>query len=373
MCYTYEGLYKALHKMDQPKNDNPGPMTIAKAAAAIGVSPATVSAAFTGKGTITPARRRDVLEKARALGYRPDPIAQSLASGRRTSLVGLFTDEIDHRIGALKINTIQRMLAAQGYDAPIYASGQGAGEVRHAEMLANIRRQRPGAIVCAARHVPQEAIDDLAAFQASGGVVVCYDNEIEGPFDNIVFDREHNTYTAANHLLSLGHWRLGLYMASSINPDSVRMTAPRLAGFKLALSEYGGLFCEDWIFHSGAQGQFEEGGALTAAQFLALAIRPTGIVVLNDYAALSLIAALQRAGLSVPEDVSVIGHDDIPLARYTLPALSSVSHPVDEIATAVVAAVVRRLKGDTSPPLREYVRGHLCVRESTGAPKGETR
>ena len=111
----------------------------------------------------------------------------------------------------------------------------------------------------------------------------------------------------------------------------------------------------------------EKAGKELAARFLALPPnqRPTGAVIVNDLSALTFIGALQSAGIRVPDEVSVVGHDDRPMARHSVPTLSSVSHPVEEIGQSVVQLLRERLDGFDGPPREIVVRGQLQIRDSS--------
>jgi DNA-binding LacI/PurR family transcriptional regulator len=110
-----------------------------------------------------------------------------------------------------------------------------------------------------------------------------------------------------------------------------------------------------------------------ASYFLSLKNKPTAVCIVNDYAALAFISEVQRAGVRVPDDVSVVGHDDRPIARYCNVPLTSVSHPVAEIAENVVNVLLDRLNGDCDAPYRTVtVRGGLVIRESSAPYKEKT-
>ena len=109
---------------------------------------------------------------------------------------------------------------------------------------------------------------------------------------------------------------------------------------------------------------YETGGEELAAHFLALSKRPTAVCIVNDYAALAFMVEMARAGVRVPEDVSVVGHDNQAVARYCPVPLSSVSQPIDQIARGVADLLFARLDGDTSAPKRVEVRGEFIERQS---------
>ncbi len=339
------------------------PMTIQDVARVLGVSTSTVSSAFSGRGTITAQRRAAVLESARALGYEPNPLAQRLRNGRCPKTIGLFSLGLDFGVATRKIQIIQRLLSAQGYGVPLYVhSADGAGEVmQQVEFMITLRRQQPRAIICATRNLHPETLVELERYRGEGGIVVCYDETMKIDYDQVEFDREDNNYQTARHLLELGHRDLGFYVESMPYLDG-----PRLRGFERALGEFGLKKRDEWLFQGGSN---EDGGMMLAEQFLALKRRPTAVCVVNDRTASAFVNALLRAGLRVPEDVSVVCHDDEPVARSSMVALTTGTQPVEKIAEQVVQMLLSRLDGSyCGPPRLVQVQGEFVVRDSTAAP-----
>jgi LacI family transcriptional regulator len=135
------------------------------------------------------------------------------------------------------------------------------------------------------------------------------------------------------------------------------------------LAEYNLTTNEDWIFGSYGNEEFEDDGVRMAAHFLNMKKRPTAVCIVNDYAAIAFIAELQRAGVRVPQDVSVVGHDDRPISRYCNVPLTSVSHPVETIAQSVVDLLLERINGDSQAKCRtKIIQSELVVRDSTCPP-----
>jgi DNA-binding LacI/PurR family transcriptional regulator len=222
-------------------------------------------------------------------------------------------------------------------------------------------QQRPRAIICNTTDLPAEALSALEGYRADGGILVCYDRAVPVECDQVVFDRADNTFKAAAHLLELGHRAIGLFEVGTVKP-----TPARAQGLERALAQYHLEPRAEWLYGSASYGEFEDDGAKMAAYFLGLSVKPSAVCIVNDYAALAFISELQRAGLRVPEDVSVVGHDDRPIARYCNVPLTSVSHPIEAISQAVVDVLLARLNGD---PQASYclrtIQGELVVRQST--------
>jgi LacI family transcriptional regulator len=358
------------------------PPTLKDVAGALGMHKSTVSLALSGKGTIAPETRERVLATARELGYHPNPIAQRLAHGQESSTVCIFSGILDVGLATEKILLVQRALNAHALEVPIYTcqdTPDDGGEAQAAQVR-QLCRQRPRAVVCATPRVRTAVFEELAAFQRAGGAVISYDTPVPLDCDQVIFDREDNAYRAASHLLDMGHRRIGMAMsqvsvtAMMEGSDSTgKVTDPnayRIRGFRRALSERGIPFRPEWFFQIAT---YERGGAEMARQFLAMKDRPTAIAVVNDYVALAFMTELMRAGVRVPEELSIIGHDDQPIATYCPVPLTSMSQPVDRIARAVADLLLGRLSGDVSPdaPARTVmVTGELVQRGSV-APVGQ--
>lgn len=337
-------------------------VTIRDVARVAGVSKSAVSSAFTGNGRISEETKALILEAAGKMGFEPNLNAQRLQNKGISDLIGLFTLDLDLSVGTRKIKLIRHLLETSGFNVQIHSCGYGKGATpREVRLLA---QQRPRAIICNVTDLPDEALGELQSFQENGGLLVCYDRAVSLPCDQVIFDRADNTRQAARHLLQLGHRRLGFFHLGGNTPSG-----ERYQGFCEALHEYGLAVNPQWLFQAGGMDEFEYLGVDLAAQFLKLKERPTAICIVNDYVALTFIAELQRAGLRVPQDVSVVGHDDRPIARYSSVPLTSVSQPIEVIAEKVGSLLFDRLKNPSDLPIRcETVCGELTVRASSCSP-----
>ena len=353
------------------------PPTINDVAGALGMHTSTVSLALSGKGTISAHTRQKVLTVARDMGYQPNALAQQLARGRDHQMVGLVSGVLDVGLATEKILRIQRALIDQAREAPIYNCAEPSREAEHspADQLRHLCRLRPQAIICTASQLDTAVFEELESYQRAGGIVVSYDDPVPLACDQVIFDREDNGYKGARHLLDQGHRRIGIGIASTAEwlPGAARLTATRrLAGCRRALEAFGVPMPEEWLFRASA---YEKGGAEMARRFLQLSDRPTGMCIINDYSAMAFLVEVMRAGVRVPEDVSIVSHDNQPVAAYCVVPLTSVSHPVTTIVDAVIELVVSRLEGRyDGEPRQVVVRGDLETRASTAPPaQHETR
>jgi DNA-binding LacI/PurR family transcriptional regulator len=283
-------------------------------------------------------------------------------------MVGLVTGVLDVGLATEKILRIQKALTERAIEAPIYNCGEPNGDVEQVqtEQIRHLCRLRPQAIICSTSQLDPAAFLELESYQRAGGIVVSYDDPIPLKCDQVIFDREDNGYKGAHHLLDQGHRKIGIGIASTAEwlPDAVSLTqARRLAGWKRALETFGAPLREEWIFHAST---YEQGGSEIARRFLALSDRPTGMCIINDYSAMAFMVEVIRAGVHVPGDVSVISHDNQPVAAFCGVPLTSVANPVKVIVDRVIEQVVSRLEGSyQGEPRTIVVRGELEHRAST--------
>ncbi len=346
------------------------PMTLEDLAGHLGVSRSLVSLAFTGNGRISPKTRERILAAARELDYQPNVHAQRLAGVRSQETIGLFSSGLDFGVTTHKIKLIQQGLSELGFRVPLYAYGDFSPiEVdQQAGLLNELRRQQPRAIVSATRGLTDDAMQELRKYRDEGGVVVCYDYTSDLDCDHVIFDREDNNYQATKHLLELGHRDIGLYMEGDYELHiDINASGARIAGFIRAMNEYNATINPNWLFNGG---QYEEGGLILAAQFLSLDKRPTAICIVNDRAASAFTHEVLRAGVSIPGELSVVCHDDQPVARCSAVPLTSTTQPVKEIAQSVVEMLISRFDGSYEGASRhKIVRGSFIERESTAPPR----
>ena len=224
------------------------------------------------------------------------------------------------------------------------------------------------AIICSAQQVDPRVYEELSNYQRAGGMVVSYDSPIPLACDQVIFDREDNAYRAAYCLLEQGHRKIGIGISLKDGQQITRSNSDpistRLRGFHRALAEYGIEPTPEWHFYNPT---YERGGAEMARQYMQLEDRPTGVCIVNDYVALAFMVELMRAGIRVPKDVSIISHDNQPIASYCPVPLTSVTHPVQNIVDAVVQMLFERLDHvipDDTPPRTVVVMGDIVHRES---------
>lgn len=353
------------------QNSLPTPITIHDVARVSGFSVTTVSVALSGNGRLSARTRASVIQVAGEMGYEANQHARGLR-GQGSQEIGLFTLDLDLGVGTRKLQMVQHRLGDMGYTVPIYAYGyryQHSAIERAQEQAKLVRalcRQRPRAIICHAPSLLPPALRELQRFQDGGGILVCdcYGQPLDIECDQVIFDEADNTYRAARHLLELGHHEIGLFIVGKAQPEG-----PRLEGFARALGEFGLAPDSRWMLSSQRSGDSEEDGVDAARQFLALSERPSAMCIVNDQVAVAFCSEVQAAGVSIPDQLSVVGHDDRPIARFGSVPLTSVSHPIGKVSDLLISLLRQRIEEQsTDPPQRFWIRGELVERQSCAAP-----
>jgi len=313
-------------------------VTLRTIAEAVGVSRTTVSNAYNRPDQLAPALRDRILGTAHELGYwGPDPAARRLRSGRRDA-VGLLVSEglsgtLTDPASVMVLQGIARATEDAGVALLLVPERDGVRDaVVDAFCLCSLAAEHPSVAAARERGVPLVVVD---APRIEGHAFV-------GSEDR------RGARLAVEHLLALGHRRFALLTTSAVHQD-------RLAGYREAL-EAAGLECARYELAANLPGRGLEGGRLA----LAAEPRPTALIAAADQLALGALEAASEAGLRVPDEVSVIGFDDIPGAAWSRPALTTVRQPLLE-----KGEVAGRLLSD-GPDGREVILPvQLVVRGST--------
>jgi DNA-binding LacI/PurR family transcriptional regulator len=335
-------------------------VTIADVATAAGVSKTAVSFAFNNPERLGLATLERVLGVAQDLGYAPHPAARAL-SMRRSGTIGVL---IPQRLSTVFANPFMSELI------------QGLGEqCEEHDLTLLLVPPLDGSLEGAIRQASVDGFislglspDDraLEVLDRIGIPAILVDSvgSVLHPAVNV--DDEGGARAAARHLLELGHLQLAILVLpparSQVN--STPTAARRLAGYQSAIQEAGGPQP-----HSVVAGISVAAGARAFETLPGGKRRPTAVLAMSDMAAIGVMSAAQAAGLRVPEDLSVVGFDDVPAAAWTNPPLTTVRQPIVEKGRLAARLLIQRMKGETvdSPaPLKTS----LVVRSSTSKPGG---
>lgn len=319
--------------------------TIRDVAARAGVSVATVSRVLNGKEVVRAETTALVLKAARSLRYVPNTAARSLSS-RRSQTVGIVLPEVHGEFFSEVIRGIDVAARREGYH--LLVSGSHSDVEEMLEVIDAMRGRVDGMVVMA---------PDVEVGQLPDGIPLVLLNSADERHDAITIDNCGGARTMMRHLLSLGHERIAFITGPSQNADA----RERLRGYRQAMR--GRPRCE-------ARGNFTEASGYSAARRIAaMKPRPTAIFAANDSMAIGALGALAEAGVRVPEDVSVAGFDDIPIARYVAPPLTTVGLDIAELGRRAFALVLSRMGGPNHRnATHERIGTTLVVRKSCSAP-----
>lgn len=338
---------------------------IAKAA---GVSHSTVSRALSDSTLVSEGTKARIQALAREMGYSPDAQARSLVMGR-THSIGVVVTTITDPFIAEVVQAVETTAHSHGYSV-LWASSHSEPEreIAAVEMLHSKRVD--GVIVTSSRvgALYQKHLDRLGV----PVVLINSHSEQRGPYTfSVSVDNHRGGYVAAAHLIELGHRRIAYVRGAADHSDDLG----RLAGYRQALSEAGIPFDVSLVIPGTGRAR---GGERALPLLLGASDRVTAVFCYNDMTAVGLMRAASRQGVSVPGDLAVVGFDDIPLASYVSPALTTVAQPKGHMgkrATQMVLALLSDGRDASGVVSNIVVQGNLIVRESSGAkvrPMGKT-
>jgi LacI family transcriptional regulator len=336
-----------------------GPATLRDVASAAGVHPATASRAL-NPGTrllVSEETARRVVEAAGRLGYRPNPVARSLRT-RRSHTVGVLIPDLNNPLFPPIIRGIEDRLAERGYVALI---GNTDGDPGRERLVFDMMRARhvDGFVLATA------TLDSAILAEAAGAglpVVLMNRTAQDFPFSSVSVDNEQGLRAAVGHLAALGHGRVG-HIAG---PQGISTGAARLRGFREAMAAHGLAVGEGDVVY--ASGYTVEEGLRCGRALLAAATDLTAVVAANDMLAVGCYGALEELGLRCPEDVSVIGFNDMPFVDRLRPPLSTVRFPHTQVGAEAARLLIERIdNGEGSPVKILYLAPELVPRGSTMA------
>ncbi|WP_082659994.1 LacI family DNA-binding transcriptional regulator, partial [Cellulomonas sp. B6] len=290
-------------------------VTLRDVARAAGVSPATASRALSAPDLVAPERRELVQRVARELGYRPNRAARELITGR-TGHLCLVVPDLENPFFSAVAKAVQARARTTGH-AVVVADAEEDPQLE-AELVAQLGAQADGVLLCS----PRMSADDLADVAAGDRPVLLVNREGAG-LPSVVVDNSDGVRQAVRHLHALGHRRLA-YAGGPAGSWSDARRRDGLAALDLGVE----------VVDLGAHAPVFAGGV--AAADLALASGATAVLAHNDLMALGVLDRLRARGVRVPQDVSVVGFDDAPVATLVAPALTTVAVPLARLGRTAV-------------------------------------
>ena len=327
-------------------------VTLTEVAQAAKVSPMSASRAINNRTGVSPETREHVLKVAADLGYVTNRTAQKL-SGGRSHVIGVIATELENQYTSTLIAAISEAAWEVGYETLIYSHVER--EKRPSGSVVQLLRQISDGVIAI---LPLEFgyLSELAAINIP---VITVDHVSEqAEFPSVTTDCYEGTCMALRHLISLGHRKIA-YIAGDERLASAR---DRRRAYLETMDQYGLGSDSDYI----VEGDFTRlRGFEATTALLSLDRPPTAIFAANDLSAFGAIAAIKMAGLRVPDDVSVIGFDDIPFSAEYSPALTTVRQPLQQIGHSAVNTLLALIVGISPTAPQVSLPTELIVRSST--------
>jgi len=329
-----------------------GRATSSDVARLAGVSQSAVSRVFTDGASASAKTTAKVKQAAETLGYRPNRLARSLLTGK-SFIVGLVVAYLDNYFYPEVLEKLSKSLQQQGYHVLIFMAAQTADNID--DVVEEILEYQVDAIVTASVALSSKLADRCQ----SAGIAVVQFNRVQeqSSFSSVTTDNYFGGAEIARHLMAQGYRRFG-YIAGWEGASTQR---DREAGFREGLAQGGFELC------FRAVGNFRNEQAYDAAQALISAkARPDALFVANDAMAIVVLDVLRHeAGLRIPEDIAVVGYDDIPPASWPSYNLTTFSQPADEMVENTVSLLMQHIEAEDRDPQQIIITGSLKIRASS--------
>ena len=327
-----------------------GPSTLMDVARQAGVSPSTVSRILNGTARVSDDKRQAVLAAIDQMNFAPNQMAQGLKKGRSMT-IGIVVQDISSPFFDETLRGVDDGLKGTGY-ASVIVSGHWNAEEEADRIRLLLARKVDGIILLSGR------MSDQTVLGFSGQRPIVSTGRALQTRSALGFklDNEYGAYLAVHHLIELGHRNIAFISGPSNNIDA----AERLAGYTRALQEANIAFNPELI----VEGNYHEAsGMLAMNRLFDTGQQFTGVFAANDLSAYGARLALYRKGIRVPDDISLVGFDDLPGSSYTTPPLTTIRQPLYDIGRIATQALLRIINGEEArgevPPLE------LIVRETT--------
>ena len=332
-------------------------VTIKDVAARANVSIATVSRVLNGTAYVSPDLEARVQQAVRDLGFQPNILAQNLRRNEN-STIGIMVPDSKNPFFAEMAKGAEDVCFSKGFIALLCDTDeQPAKAISHLNML--YQQRITGLIVVSPGHITshlQQVLDD-------GFPIVAVDRALSSlSTDSVISDNYGGAELAVQHLLDLGHHRIG-FIVSNLEHETVQ---GRWAGVEDTMQTAGIAIDPTLVYKHGDE--LPASGYDGAKYLLEREHPPTAIFAFNDLMAFGVLHYAQKLGISVPCDLSVIGFDDMMLASFAAPSLTTIRQPKYELGQKAAEILLRRIQGDSFPQQNQVLSTTLVVRASTAAP-----
>jgi LacI family transcriptional regulator len=332
-------------------------MNIAEIARRAKVSTATVSRTLNQSGPVKAATARKVWRAVTALNYYPNSHARALVSGR-SHLIGLIVSDITNPFFPELIRGFEALASQQRYDLLVTST-----DYQTARMAACVRRLLERKVDGVAMMTSEMDVGVIKELSRKNVPLVFMDVGQVGPrMSHVSIDYAHGIHQAVDHLVALGHRQIA-FISGPLDLHSART---RRQAFIEGMRQHG-LKPEPRFIREGTH--TADGGQKVTAALLRLSRIPTALIASNDWTAIGALHAINAAGLRVPDDLSLVGFDDIPLVSYMNPPVTSVRMSASDVGTTAFQALFGLMGGERLEGDVYQVPTRLIVRESTARPR----
>jgi DNA-binding LacI/PurR family transcriptional regulator len=335
------------------------PVSIQDIAGAAGVSHSTVSRALNNSPLISPEVRQRIHELAEAMGYTPNAVAQSLKS-QRTNTVGLVITSIADPFLGRVVRGIEDV--AQAANVSVFLSISYNDPEREMEIIETFRRRRVDGVISSTSQIRGPYMARLAQLNMPTVMINQQAESESAQLHSVDADDVGGSCQAVEHLLALGHTRIGYLGVGSRLASNER----RLASYCAALTAAGIQMNPAWIKTLSLPYQSHADDVATGQTLLPelVATGVTAIFCYNDMIAVGALMACRELGIAVPEQVSIVGYDDVEIARYVAPPLTTIHQPKLRLGEMAMQMLLDILEG--RPVQSQVLPTELVVRASSG-------
>ena len=328
------------------------PVTIKEIAERVGVSTATVSRALHNTGYVREDTRKRIIEVANSLGYERYRERDNIKV--RTNLIGVIVSDITNPFFTQVVRGIEDVLNVAGYSLLLCNADENIEKETH--YLRVLYEKKVDGIILAPARGDHRGIREII----DGGIcLVLIDRLIDGlDVDAVIIDNVSGAYEGVSHLIAEGYKRIGIITGSL----EVMTAKERLEGYKRALEDNGMDFDEELV----ENGWYTQDGGYRAAKRLIGRAKPDALFVTNNVMTTGALLAIKELGLKIPEDIGIIGFDDLEWAPLIDPSLTTISQPIYTIGSTAAQLLLRRL-GRSAKLRKEVVvlKPELIIRESS--------
>ncbi|HSB66784.1 MAG TPA: LacI family DNA-binding transcriptional regulator [Anaerolineales bacterium] len=337
------------------------PTSIKDIAKLAGVSHTTVSRALHDSPLISAQTKKRIQAISTQIGYHPSVAARSLKTNR-SQVLGVIVSNIADPFFSEILQGIDDVAQSNGYSLFIAAAQHDS--IKEHAILQTMREHRVDGVILCSPQLTSEQAKQLQSFEIP---IVAINNQGLNDFQySISHDDVDGSRQACQHLIDLGHVRIA-YLGDA---TSGRTTRDRLIGFQQMMAEHGLSIPPEYIHE--ATGNSAADGLVGVEHFLSLATRPSAIICYNDMLAMGVLKGVYQADLTVPDDISVTGFDNIIYSDFTQPTLTTIDQPKRflgaEAARWMFHLLTLNLEALSLPAFSKKLRGLLLIRQSTASP-----